>query len=315
MEGHLSLKVLVYGYCHKGNAGDDFFQDAFELLFPQYRFTFTDCITCEQANSHDVLWIGGGSLLDGEIVAEPIARLSYQSMPTLYLGVGTETDIHPDHQYMLQHALLVATRTAGTTFAHPRLIHIPDLVYALSGRIQEAPTTKRLLFLPNISVVPNHADPHWKHSSWQYFKTECAQFLDQVIGNGYEVNFCAMSHNPEANDVWASAELLNMMRSRHGVRVLTYQARSFQQLLAVFGQYSHIVTQRYHGIVVADIAQRPVVSIAHHDKLKANSSVVPYYGVTKHDLLVQLESAKVNPVNADFTEFKAAVERACATLA
>jgi len=308
----MTLRVLVFGFVGKSNIGDDLFETAFQVLFPQYQFTFTDYITVEQAANADVLFVGGGSLLDGAIESE--AGSQYRPLPVLYLGVGTETAVHPDHQHMLGKALLVATRTKGTTFTHPKLIHCPDLVYALKANVGPPPT-KKLLFLPNAHVVPSHNDPHWKHKAWEFFKSEVSQFLDLAVNDlGYQVTLYAMCRNESTNDLHAAAEIHNMVVAKPAVSVSTYQARSFGQAIHFFGQFSHVVTQRYHGIVLSNLANRPVVSVWHHDKLKANSSLVPYYGATKHDLLVQLDAARANPVDSDFTKFKAAVERACATL-
>jgi len=298
--------ILVWGFIGKGNLGDDLFQDAFKALFPHYQFTFTDCITAEQVLQADMLWIGGGSLLDGPIVAD--MGVQYHSLPVMYIGVGTETAIHPDHQLMLYNALLVATRTKDTTFSHPNLMHIPDLVYALKTDKPSAPVLakNKILFLPNAYVVPNHKDQHWKHSAWQFFKSEVAQMLDECIVEGHQVAFYAMCQNDTINDVWAAAEIRNMMCYR--AQLSTYQARSYHQAINLFEQFSHVITQRYHGIVLAEIAGRPVVSIHHHDKLRGESSV-PYYGLLKRTLKQALNSATVRTDVPNLSSFQALITK------
>ena len=81
--------------------------------------------------------------------------------------------------------------------------------------------------MPNIAVLPQHTDPHWKHVAWSYFKSEFVQFLDWLIENDYHPQFFSMCHNMEMDDSWVSSELIGHMTNRSRDYFLKQQAFFF----------------------------------------------------------------------------------------
>ena len=65
LSGTLSTKpkILVYGWYHKNNIGDDLFVEAFNHLFPNFDFTFTDVLHSHLIKEADAIFFGGGSFL------------------------------------------------------------------------------------------------------------------------------------------------------------------------------------------------------------------------------------------------------------
>jgi hypothetical protein len=259
--------VLVYGfYNNHSNKGDELFKKAFKIIFPELSFTFTDRITVAQLLVADAVFFGGGSFLYAPPSVEGAASVLLRKKPIFYIGVGIETAICAEHRDLIKKALLVAPRTAQNHMVllqelseniHP----IPDLLYSLPPQKKKITKPNSILILPNISTVPTHEAPHWKHISWEHFKFEFAQFIDVLIDMHYQPAFFAMQQHSNENDTWVAHEIMNSMRHRSSDMILSQKDINFTE-------FECIITQRMHGIVLAELNNIPYMCIHHSDKLK-----------------------------------------------
>lgn len=283
------MNICVYGWYGHNNLGDELFKDAFKKLFPEYNFTFTDHFTLENVEKADAIFFGGGSFLNESISIPNDWHAVWFKLfrkKILYIGVGLETDIHLNHKELLSIASLIATRTEVATRTKNKLnylifkgIEIPDLVYSLNDNLWPPCINKKsVLVLPNVSVIPTHESPHWKYASWEHFKTEMAQFLDYLIYNKYTVNFGNMCRDSINNDNYASHAISSAMinRNSNDIKNINYKHTT--------SEYGRVITQRYHGIVLSDMANVPCLPIHHHDKLKSENSI-SYYEISKDKLI------------------------------
>ena len=207
------MKILVYGWYHSGNIGDNLFCEAFEKLFPSHQFSYTKEITKENIKDIEAIFFGGGSLLDGEPKIQSDVLPLLNNKKIFYIGTGTETGIHPTHLSLMKKAKLIATRSLGKVDElkniNPNSIWIPDLVYALKEDRQAYPEVfKSVIILPNIELLPKWTDPYWKNVAWEYFKSQFAQFLDVIVDDGYNIDFLSMCANETMNDSWAAREII-----------------------------------------------------------------------------------------------------------
>lgn len=293
------MKVLVYGWYNHSNVGDQLFQPALEGLFPELDLTFTNHIS--SLHGYDAVFIGGGSLLDGKPTFTGEALRQLEAAKIFYLGVGTETDIHPIHQNLMGKAQLIATRTLPTkklAELNPNIIYIPDLVYSLYQERVADPNPKSVLILPNFLVTPQNQDPNWKFAAWNYFKSEFSQFLDHLVAEKYQVSFAPLCTDYKINDAWAGIELTNQMARRNNYNISLED--NLPAIIAKIQEYSVVVSQRYHGNILAQMARRPHITLCHHDKMKTDyfqeGQYLPYYGLTKRmliDAVVQAEQTKL----------------------
>lgn len=315
------MKVLVYGWYHQGNIGDDLFMDAYRHLFPDIDFEFSEKITLDKLKDVDAVFIGGGSFL---LDRPNISSEALQVLPTkkvFYLGVGVEADIHPTHQALISHAQMIATRSPEQverlkSFNH-NVKYVPDLVYSLQSKLSKpAKINKSVLVMSNLSVVPNNSDPHWKHASWAYFKSEFGQFLDWLIEEGYRPQLFSMCRGLNIDDDWASAELVNTLSRRSRNRIVTERPVGIEAVSDLVARHELLITQRFHGIVLAEMTRTPYMAIHHHDKLKFsdpnegtflsyyNSSKLSYINAFEQTIRMNFSSAL--PIESDI--FKALVE-------
>jgi polysaccharide pyruvyl transferase WcaK-like protein len=306
------MQILVIGFYKKCNLGDNFFIEAYQSIFPNFNFTFDDQITEENILNKDAIFFGGGSFLEGEpnVPKGMIERLKNKKI--FYLGAGAETVIHPWHKFLLKHAKLIAARSVKSfdklKELNPNTILCKDLAYALNKKVIKNKEKKvnSILFIPNAHAVSKWDCPTWKHSAWEFFKSETAQAFDTLIEKGYSIDVLSMCHNLNHKDHYAAAEIVNKMKNGN-VSFLPFYEYKFSKFTSLLSQYSLIVSQRFHGLVVADMIGVPSINIHHHDKLKDFSAMlnknVDFYRCSKDHLLNAIDgvsfTATVAPSDSD----------------
>lgn len=314
------MKVLVYGWYHQLNIGDELFVGAFRKLFPDFQFVFHQTVNSKNLEGIDAVFFGGGSFLLGKPQISEEALQIIKTKPIFYIGVGVESDIHPIHMELIGLAKLIATRSPDQVdrlkAMNPRVMWIPDLVYALQDKVEFSNKLSRsVLVLPNISVVPNHLDPYWMHASWNHFKSEFSQFLDILVQENYKIHFLSMCRSAALNDDWPAGEIISHM-TRRGQYLLKDQPVGIERVTRTISQYNLIITQRFHGIVLAEMTRTPYIALHHHDKLKStdpsNGSFLSYYNCSKQLLIDSFDrTMKMNfdrplPIESDI--YKTLVE-------
>lgn len=321
------MKILVYGWYRQGNLGDDFFIEAFQKLFPKHELRFTEIIDGNRLKDVDAVFFGGGSFLLDPPNASPEALDLLKKKKLFYIGVGVEARIHPIHVELMSRALLIATRSIDKVeclqLINPNSKYIPDLVYALQSEVKALPKISRsVLIMPNMLVVPQRTDPHWMHAAWAYYKSEFVQFLDWLVEENYLPHLFSMCHAVKIDDDWAATELLGHMEGRDRQHHLTVVPVGFSATTALFSRYETIVTQRFHGIVLAEMTRTPYLAIHHHDKLKLcqpnEGKFLSYYNCSKHSLIEAFNQAQemnyssVLPIETNI--FKALVDEVISLL-
>lgn len=315
-------KILVYGFYYKGNIGDDLFIASYRHLFPDFELTFTDNISIKQLQKADAVFFGGGSfLLEHPNFTEETLQI-LKSKKIFYIGVGVEAIIHPMHLELMSYALLLAIRSPEQAERlkkiNSNVLVIPDLVYALQDKVMISSKIDRsVLVIPNITVVPQRVEPHWKHTAWAYFKSEFTQFLDWLVDNDYQPKLFSMCHSIEEDDGWVSGELIGHMEKRNRDLFLHDCPSNIQELTRLFSQYEIIITQRFHGIVLSEMTRTPYIAIHHHDKLKLSQPgegrFISYYNSSKHTFIEAFNQARMinyaNIMPIESNIFKALVEQ------
>jgi hypothetical protein len=284
--------VLAYGWYGRGNAGDELMKLALQELFRPRNVVlrFTNSIDMKDLKLAsggfvDGVIFGGGSILDGapNVKAPALEALLTRKVPVFYMGVGPETAVDPVHASLLAVARVIAFRDKD----------IPDLVYSLSQPELHEPKPS-VLIIPNIEVVPTTESPHWMHVAWEHYKNEMAQALDELVDNNVKPEFLLMCKNPRMDDAWPATELLSRMKRRPWEKIM-HRAGDDLSTCTLMSRYRVVVTQRYHGIILAEIAGVPYVSLDHHDKLKnatpSRGRHLSYYGVYKAILKSAIEDA------------------------
>lgn len=296
----MAAPVLVYGWYGRRNAGDELMKLALEQMLRVHRLEpkFVEGITESDVEASSGVIFGGGSILqDMPFISPNACTMLFGDdhwkplRPVFYLGVGGETEICDFHHAGISIAPVVAFRE----------LDIPDLAYWLADDIEKEcwamhrQPSNNVLVIPNVEVLPSHNDPHWMHASWEHFKNEFAQTLDVLVDRGHQLSFLSMCDADKKKDVWAIHELMGRMKNRDKYPIHFAIPSSPLWIAGLMQSHSLVITQRYHGIILAEMSGVPYVSISHHNKLKLThphrGPDVSYYGVQKDPLTDTIESA------------------------
>ncbi|SRR5258708_3536112 len=313
--------ILVFGWYNNFNIGDNLFIEAYQHLFPDFEFIFTESIDVYKLKDVKTVFFGGGSFLLDDPNIAPKALKILKNKKIFYIGIGVEANIHPVHLDLMSRAVLIATRSPDQLerlkLINPNIRIIPDLVYALQPKVKLSQKINRsVLIMPNIIVVPQGIDPQWKHAAWAYFKSEFTQFLDWLVDNDYHPSFFSMCSGKEMDDEWASSELIGHMKNRDRNYLLRSLSADIAAATYLVSRYETVITQRFHGIVLSEMTRTPYIAIHHHDKLKCSKPnegiFLSYYNSSKQSFIDAFNRAKVmNYVNVlpiDYHMFEGLVE-------
>lgn len=290
-------KVLVIGWFHSNNSGDDLFKEAFSEIFPTFSFTFTNHATKQQVNDHSTIIFGGGSFLDGKPMAASDAFDAMLNKNIYYCGVGLETNVHPLHKALLTKAkgLFVRSNLLKAKELNANSWQIPDLVFALSDGKSKWNGGGGVLFIPNGNLVPKWDEPSWKQNSWLQFKSEMAQSLE-ILEKEFKVKIFGMCRNESIDDVMCGYEVIASMKQQSCQAFDIYDIRNeidsdYKCIADFISQFDVVVSQRLHGCILAQCCGVPFVSIVHHDKLKSiepTGNSMNYYAFNKTDFMAKI---------------------------
>lgn len=284
----MESKVLIIGYYGANNVGDELFVESFNHILPGQRLEFTNFATAEDCQSADLIIFGGGSFLDGAPMVESLASLEGKKI--FYCGVGAETAIHPSHVELMKRAegLFVRSSFLKACEINQRCWLVPDLVYSIPLTNQSKEKNHAVLWMPNALLIPKYKDPSWKATAWYQFKSEAAQVIEVLNQNSYRVDFLAMCENDEVDDAFAAAEILSMMHEKKKSSIISPKGMTSIDLLNFISSYSFVISQRLHGIILAQKLAIPYLNIHHHDKFKSlmpSGGNVNYYEASKDAVL------------------------------
>jgi len=305
----MGKRILVHGWYGHANVGDELMAAALRHILAGHVIKFVDKLKLVDVQTAQVVLIGGGSFLYAPLHGDEATKVALASKPVIYVGVGSETDIHDEHVKLLKRSTAAFTRSktpsAAFLAAAPHAVTLPDLSLCLNSVTNQTPmSAKKLLVVPNSEVLPHRSAPSYKRPAWEYFKSEACQAIDALVSDGWSVSMAPFCDDAAVRDVWACAEITANCERRAKIRCLTPEwigDGSFDSISKVFADVSVVLTQRFHGAIIAQLTGTPCVIIHHHDKLKQLGSEVatkvPYYGVQKDMLLDSIKNAQV-PVNS-----------------
>lgn len=281
------MNIVVYGYYYKNNIGDQLFIEAFKELFPKYKFTFTNHLTESSLKNADAVFFGGGSLLFGKPNIDNISLLKEKKI--FYIGVGVENKINSIHLELISLAKLIVIRNEDKlehiSNFNKNVLYTPDLVYSLTDHCNlNEIKPKSVLFIPNAHLVPKNNDPIWKYNLWEYYKSEFSQFLDYLIENKYTIDMFPMCNSKYMNDTWAGIEIFNRVVKYNQCNIIN-TPDDFKNISYIFSKYESIISSRFHGIILANMVNRPCLTVKHHDKLNYGNNLINLNQLSKSKLI------------------------------
>ncbi len=248
------MNILVVGFYGVLNAGDDLLQNALTWLFQGYRLTFTRTLPHQEAiQQFDLLVVGGGSLWPQHsffALGDDYARSL--RIPYMVLGVSARSydkETARRTRALIDRAVLFHVRDMQTAqwLDHPKVHSGPDLFWTApwfgDSKITSMPGNG-IAFAPRSTV----------HAEWAV--ATCMKAL-QPFGQVHPWPF--FYGDPRADN--ATANDFDLL---HAEIEQTPQSFTFEPLFLSAAAF----TMRYHGLLCALRAGRPVLVGDTHAKLE-----------------------------------------------
>ena len=282
------MKILVLGWYHNGNLGDEAFKSAFCALWPAIDFTFDNCLINYQPGVFDGIWVGGGDLLDGDQFLDLPT-----DVPIAVIGVGFR-NLSAKARALLDRAKVVVVRDKSSHTEYSRALLAPHLVFGMPSKHQCFSPRRRVTVLLNDFFNPRSDAPYWTHTAHRRFVTEFAKVIEHYVENNYHVVFYPMQTG-RVDDRLAAAQVISALKHPEAVEWVVAPPNE-NELLRDISSSELIITQRLHGFVYSVICGRPCVIISGATKMEEMAraiewpAIIDYYSFTDKMFFSSIES-------------------------
>ncbi len=274
--------ILVLGWYHQHNIGDEAFKPALTNLLGECKFVNQIPLN---VNSYDGLVIGGGSFLDEPL--NSLIKLKDIKIPIGFMGVGIH-EVHEEVKPWLDQANVIITRNKTEH------IYALDLLYSRKF-LAPSPIGNHILILSNGFVVPQRNDPVWKKTAWDWYLSSMGEILNKFILKDWTISLQPMNAFPggirSSHDDRITAVSLLTQIDKKTIKdqlkiTVGMRALSENELLNEIGHANLVISSRYHGCVLSSMLKKPFVGISFHDKMQSYfndngwDNWVDYYGIT-----------------------------------
>jgi polysaccharide pyruvyl transferase WcaK-like protein len=191
----------------------------------------------------------------------------------MFLNLGAGPLTQPLSKFFVTRALLAADYVSFRDNKSRALVYgigfrrksrvFPDSVYGL-----EVATTKTQIgFAP--MPYPDRGPRGYRAEKDQIFYDEfirkLAMFASWLVGQSYALTIFGTDIGVDPR---AIEDLQMALRSNHGITASQYSVNQpADDLLATMSGVDYVVTCRFHGVVFAHLLNKPVLAIAHHQKV------------------------------------------------
>lgn len=201
----------------------------------------------------------------------------------IFLNVGAGTLSRPLSQFFVRRALLLAkycsfrderTQRMVKELGFDRTAHVfPDSVYILdvsSARLaEERDADKPTIGLGPMPYCDPRVYPLKDQKFYSHFINELAMFAVWLIKTGHTVTLFG---NDVHHDSLAINDLKAIMEKQISVddaetRIRRPEIATTDELLSAMASMDYVVTCRFHGVIFANLLNKPVLAVSHHPKV------------------------------------------------
>ena len=318
-------RVTIFGASGCNNVGDDLLGVTLQALLQKQLGPHVDVVLApqhirEHIEQSDAVVIGGGGLIydydfaNVENYVGIIERAAAQQIAVYMMGMGVQHVFSDKAKQLYRRGL-----------RHVQAITVRDddekafFVDELRCRPEQIIISRDLAFLaPDMFGWPQRPVPHekkrlllsiadWKLSKTNYDKIEkglSEQYASFVAYLHKEIGTLAALYDITlVCQAVEDQELYKDLQAKHGLELITFDTiDASKTLLEVYAQSDLVITGRYHGLIAAVLADKPVicVSFGGHKQQKLINDSFPslreqFYSVdtfTKQDVLGGLRDAE-----------------------
>jgi polysaccharide pyruvyl transferase WcaK-like protein len=203
----------------------------------------------------------------------------------LFVSVGVGPLAHPLSRWIVKRALALADyRSYRDTFSQRYLESIgfnasgdrvyPDLAFSLvTSATLVGPNGDRdgrVIGLGLMDYYGQHSSPHEGERIYQRYVERVAQFALWLLQHGYSLRLLI---GDLSYDKRVKRDLLGLLEqtgvTRDPRRIIDEPVSSTAQLCDQIAQTDMVVATRFHNLLLALMLNRPVIALAHHEKVRS----------------------------------------------
>lgn len=251
------MKVIVLGFYDKANLGDEAFKTAFQIIFPNVKFTFVNSDkTDTDVSEYDAAICGAGNLINPYFLDKFSATLKNFDKLKILFGVGVpwpdilKLGMLDDYDYVFTRdkvdVQLIVERTG---LCKSRVFYIPDIVFSFPKPIRYHN------YNPKIGVFLHRGLTRYYDKT----KTDIAEFLNYIskYGKIYFYRFDTSGAEWQ-DDINANNEVQPLVTGSIQDDTI-FTDKEMVQLMA---NLDYAICARFHAHVMASIAGTPFISLS-----------------------------------------------------
>lgn len=250
------MKILILGYYHCNNLGDDMFITAYRQLLIEHQLTFCNISDIDNYNLQDyqVVIVGSGDLFNDYFGEKYYDKLTKYNGYKIALGVGTSYQEYLNHNYLNcfddiyirnSQDLKIINRKIGSL----NVGYIPDLLFSLTldnKRIRQNNNIVGFFLVGSMFKNKN-------------LMCNICTFINKLILFNYNIELISMCYDISDRDVIINKEIYDIFQSTGKIKL--HDKLTEKEFLSIFQHLDLAFCVRFHAHVFCTRYAIPFISL------------------------------------------------------
>ncbi len=268
------MNIIVYGWYGHGNIGDESFKLAFQKIYPQHSFYFTDTDKDFQLKEYDLCILGGGDI----VCKQNLDKIKKIKCPKIALSVTiTKNSLSKDIE-ILDYIYVrdIYSKQLLIEYGYTNCDYIPDVSLVLEPNKEVG---KKLIdkyfkesksdqysnvctLIVNAHLLPTPGSPSKLKNNFYKFVDDLVEFMDTT-----PMSFLLVPYSTSYPwDDRVTNSLVNSQCKYFNKNAVIFDKLDVQETLDIISASDLVITTRFHGLIFGLAAQVPTITISSHDK-------------------------------------------------
>lgn len=270
------MNILVLGFYHHDNIGDESYKKTFPLLFPHYDFKFVDSLKEKDVQNCDAIVLGGGNVLRSQFIKQ-LAKIKDKKIFGFSIGMEckpTEDLSFFTHIYARDYKTLEFLKYKKISCSF-----IPDAAFVLEGNplagkkwLTSTFKKERLDLYSNVITIIINAylingnlnQLARDATRFINFSYEMARTADETSASFVFMPFgTQIPCDDRVSNAWIATKC-KYWKKNHVI----FNPLNYETALNVISTSNLVISSRLHSSIFSYVSGVPFLDITHHDKNK-----------------------------------------------
>ena len=231
------------------------------------------------------VYIGGSIFMEYKTWKNQITCLNYQAEHYHFFVLGANFGPYKSEDYRSQLGMIFK-KMEDVCFrdiyslkkfqGNPKVRYAPDILF--SYPMPDVPVKKNQIFISVVSCSGKDAEHDLKETENNYIEN-MTKILNEYLKEGYHLIFSSFCR--EEGDEKEIRKIIARLYCQDSTKVqtLNYDGTNLMQVLYALAESEYIIGSRFHAVVLAMAAGRPVLPVIYSDKTKNMLDDLGFTGV------------------------------------